>query len=162
MALLRAINDFRKTVAGQIAGATMMGIAAAASVSGAAMAGDGQIRYVKTESGDSIQFIERLGGEASHGRYALVVFSDNNDILRAAYEVAQDIERDTPYDVTYIHAPAIGPISRVLVIANGIQILDAQNGGRDIAGLKQDLQTGFKRGSAQLASVDGVEPGGRS
>lgn len=162
MALLSAINDFRKTMAGKIAGAAMMGIAATASFAGAAQAGDGQIRYEKINPNVPVDRVIRLGGSASNGRYALVVFSDDDAILRAAYEVAQDIERDTPHDVTYIHAPSIGPVSRVLVIVNGIHILDAQNGGRDIAGLKKDLQTGFKRGSAQLAAVDPVEPGGRS
>lgn len=137
----------------------------ASAVTGAAtdaVAGDGNIRYVKTEPGDTVKFIERLGGEASHGRYSLVVFSDNKAVLKAAYEIAQEIEKKTPYDVTYIHAPAVGPISRMLVIANGHTILDAQNGGGDIAGLKEDLQTGFKRGSEQLASTINPEPSGQS
>lgn len=134
-------------------------LAAFGPASNDAYAGDGQVRYEQMKPEVSEQRVIRLGGSASNGRFALVVFSNNDAVLRAAYEVAQSIEDNTPYDVTFLHAPLDSPISRVMVIANGHTILDSKNGG-DIAALKKDIENGFQLGSKQLANVDKPEPAG--
>ena len=118
-----------------------------------AVAGDGKIAYHKFRSDRTAEFVEFAAAGASTGRYALLVRGSNDVILREIYKLAQKIEADTKYDVSFLHVDREGPITNIDLLVNGQVITEIRVGG-NIEGMKEALNIGFTTGGKRLATAE--------
>lgn len=104
MAILNAINEFRKSVAGRVVGATMLASAALASTASAAFAGDGKIGH-EVIKGKSVEVINLHAANASSNhRLVLAVYGGGDGLAKFAYQVAKHYEDTTEHEVGLIEA----------------------------------------------------------
>ncbi len=115
-------------------------------------AGDGDIAFHRFKLTDSEQYIELSGANASSSRISVVIYSMNDNFLRTAYTMAQDIETITPYEVYFLQVPWESPISKTVVHAHGHRIGEMQT-GTNIEFFRRDLSTLLTQAMSFLESI---------